>query len=103
MNTGREKLSEFLNRRIRSRAKRILAALDGLPLLNFVCFESERVRICHIRLAQILHRNRDARLVVTRSKRDPLRIDMKVPRLVAEDPHPFDLQVEDVLFRCANG
>ena len=96
LHTGREKLSEFLNRRIGFRAKRKFAALNRLPLPNFVCFEPERVWICYVRLAQVLHRNRDAGLAVTRSKRDPLSIDMKAPRLVAEDPHPLDFQVEDV-------
>src|SRR6266849_10458335 len=92
MNTVSEELRQILDRRIGLRAKRIPASFDRLPLLNLVCFEPERTRIGHVRLAQILHRNRDARLAVTRSKGDPVSIDMKTPWLVAEDPRPLDLQ-----------
>jgi len=74
-----EELRQFLDRRIGLRPKYKFAALNRLPLLNFVCFESERVRICYVCFAQVFHRNRDGHLAVARSKRDAFGVNVKIP------------------------
>src|SRR5258706_11400887 len=90
MHTRAKELRHFLDRRVRLRVKRILAAFSWFPLLNFVCFESERVRICYLCFAQVLHRNRHGRLAVARSKRDNFGVHVMLPCLLPEHPESLD-------------
>ena len=101
MNTGREKLRKFLNRRVGCRAKRVFAPIDGLPFLNFVSFESERMRIGNVCFAQVLHRDGDARLAIARSKPNSLSIHVEITWLVSEGSDALDLQIEHVPFGSA--
>src|SRR5712692_10618657 len=87
INTKCEELRQFLDRRIGGCAKRVLAALDWLPLLNFVCFESERTRVGYVCFAQVLHRNRNGCLAVARSKCESCSVNVKIPRLTPQNPH----------------
>ena len=51
MDAGSQKLREFLDRRIRLRAKCILAPLNRLPLFDFVCLEAKLTLVSYTCLA----------------------------------------------------
>ena len=65
-NTSCEKLREFPDGRIGLRAKRIFTAVDGLPFPNLVGLESQRMGIGDTCLTQVLQRNLDGCLAITR-------------------------------------
>jgi hypothetical protein len=91
MNASREKLREFLDRGLGLSPKGILVSLNWFPLLDLVCLESKAAGIGYICLAQILHINRDGRLAVGRSKRDPFSVDVKTAVLLPKRTHTCDL------------